>query len=91
MKGANRQILSAIRSALVLLVRDNFCVLVREAFKRGPGVLVHAGEELRGARPTAPFSEYIDGRCIRHKQRVRPDESTAVSDSSVKTTHPRIY
>ena len=43
-----------------------------------PGVHVHSGEQTRGARPAAPFSEFKDGRCIRHKQWL----SDEVSDSS---------
>ena len=32
-----------------------------------PGVRVHDGQQTRGARPAVPFSEFKDGRCIRHK------------------------
>jgi hypothetical protein len=39
-----------------------------------PGVHVHDGEELRGARVAPPFAEYQSGRCIRHKQWLRIDE-----------------
>lgn len=40
-----------------------------------PGVHVHDGEELRGGRPVAPFSEYQNGRCMRHKHWLEGTES----------------
>jgi hypothetical protein len=48
-----------------------------------PGVHIHGGEELRGARPTAPFTEYKEGRCTRYKEWLVPDElPTPVGESS---------
>ena len=43
-----------------------------------PGVRVHPGEQTRGARPAAPFSEFKGGRCVRHKHWLE-DEPTDAS------------
>jgi hypothetical protein len=49
-----------------------------------PGVHVHAGEELRGTRVAPPFAEYERGRCIRHKQWIRIDDTDAPVESDEK-------
>ena len=39
-----------------------------------PGVVVRDGQQTRGARPAAPFSEFVDGKCIRHKGWLEDEE-----------------
>lgn len=45
-----------------------------------PGVKVHDRQQVRGARPAAPYSEFRDGRCIRHKHWLEEESNKNETD-----------
>lgn len=66
---------SSAASLVVARVRIGDDALVAGLSLVLPGVRVHDGEQTRGFRPAAPFSEFVGGRCIRHKSWLDEDEA----------------